>query len=139
MSTPATTANSILGLIYRAAAWADIAQDDTTAPATTLDIALHTGAPATVAQTSNEASFGNYARVSVSRSGTGWSVPSGGSLNNLAAIEFGEASSGPQTITYVSVGSGGSIIHFGQLTAPRTIDSGIKPVFAATALVSSIT
>lgn len=139
MSTPATTANSILDLIYRAIAWATIADNAGTTPVTQLQIALHTSAPATVSQSSNEASFGSYARVNVARSAAGWTAASGASLSNLAAIEFAEASSGPQTITHVSVGAGGNIIHYGALTASRTIDSGIKPVFAASALVSSIT
>lgn len=139
MSTATTSANSILGLIYRAEAWADIAQDDGSSPATTLDIALHTAAPASSAQTSNEATFTSYARVAVSRSGTGWSAPSGGELSNAALIQFAECTGGSNTITHVSVGSGGTIIHYGALTASRAVSSGIQPQFAASALVSRIT
>jgi hypothetical protein len=139
MSTPATTANSILNLIYRAIAWATIADNASSDPVTTLDIALHTSAPATVSQSSNETSYGSYARFSISRSGSGWSAASGGSLANLVALEFPEATSGPQTISHVSVGTDGNIIHYGALVSNRTIDSGIKPVFAVGALVSSIT
>jgi hypothetical protein len=139
MSTSVATANSILDLIYRAAAWADIAENDGTSPATVLDIALHTAAPATNSQTSNEATYGGYARVSVARSGAGWSAPSGGSLSNAALIQFAECVSGSNTITHVSVGVGGTIIHFGALSASRAVSTGIQPQFAASALVSSIT
>jgi hypothetical protein len=139
MSTPATTANSILDLIYRAIAWADMAQNDGSAPATVLDIGLHTNAPATALQSSNEATFGSYARVSINRDASGWTAASGGSLSNLSTINFTAATSGPQTITHVSVGYGGTIIHYGALVASRTVDSGISLQFAASALVSSIT
>lgn len=138
MSTATASANSLLGLIYRAAAWADMAQDDGTSPATDLDIALHTAAPTTDAQTDSEATYTSYARVSVSRSGSGWSAPSGGALESVAQIAFPESTGGSNVITHVSIGNGGTIIHFGALGAPRTITSGIQPQFAAGALVSTI-
>lgn len=139
MSTATAAANSLLGLIYRAAAWADIAQDDASAPATVLDVALHTAAPTTGVQTDSEATYGDYARVSVARSAAGWSAPSGGSLENGGLIAFPEASGGTNAITHVSVGVGGQVIHYGALAAARTISAGIQPQFAAGALVSSIT
>lgn len=139
MSTSVDSANSILGLIYRAAAWADMAENDATSPATVLDIALHTAAPATSSQSSNEATYTSYARVTVARSGAGWSAPAGGSLNNAALIQFAECTGGSNTITYVSVGNAGTIIHFGALGAARAVSSGIQPQFAATALVSTMT
>lgn len=139
MSTSVATANSILDLIYRATAWADLAQNDGSSPATVLDIALHTAAPASNLQTSNEATYGAYARVSVARSAVGWNAPSGGSLDNAALIQFLECTSGANTITHVSVGNAGTIIHYGALSAPRAVSTGIQPQFAAGALVSSIT
>lgn len=136
MSTSTTAANSILDLIYRAAAWADLAENDSSSPATTLDIALHTAAPSTSSQSSNEAAYTSYARVSVSRSGTGWSAPSGGQLDNAALIQFPQATGGSAVVTHVSVGKGGTIIHYGALSASRSISDGIQPQFAAGALVS---
>lgn len=138
MSTPVATANSILALIYRATAWADIAENDSTSPATNLEVSLHSAAPASDVQTSNELANGQ-GRFTISRSGTGWSVPSGGSLSNLVAIEFTEATSGPNTATHIAVGANGKIIHYGALTTPRTVDAGITPRLAVAALVSSIT
>jgi|LNFM01.1.fsa_nt_gb hypothetical protein len=139
MSTSVDSANSILSLIYLAAAWADIAENDGSSPAVTLDIGLHTAAPATSSQSSNEATFGAYARVPVARSGAGWTTPSGGSLSNFALIQFAECTSGTNVITHVSVGKGGTIIHFGALGASRTVSAGIQPQFAANALVSTQT
>lgn len=139
MSTSISAADSILDLIYRATAWADLAQNDGSGPATAIDVALHTAAPASSAQTSNEATYGSYARVPVTRSGVGWNAPSGGSLDNAALIQFAECTSGSNTITHVSVGVGGTIIHYGALTASRAVSAGIQPQFAAGALVSTMT
>lgn len=139
MSTSVDAANSILGLIYRAAAWADLAENDGSSPATVLDVALHTAAPASSAQTSNEAAYTSYARVAVARSGSGWTAPSGGQLDNAALIQFPQATGGAALVTHVSVGKGGTIIHFGALSAPRSISDGIQPQFAAGALVSRMT
>jgi len=139
MSTAVDSANSILDLIYRATAWADLAENDASSPATNLVLALHTAAPATSAQTSNEASYTSYARVNVPRSGSGWTAASAGELDNVALIQFPESTGGTNTITHVSVGVGGTIIHYGALAASRTVTSGIQPQFAIGALVSAIT
>ena len=139
MSTSVLAANSILDLIYRAAAWADIAQDDGSSPAANIVIALHTAAPASNLQSSNECTYGSYARVNVARSAVGWDAPSGGALDNAALIQFAECTSGSETITHVSVGVGGNIIHYGALSASRAVSAGIQPQFAAGALVSTIT
>lgn len=139
MSTSVDTANSLLNLIYRAAAWADMAENDSSAPATSLDIALHTAAPATSAQTSNEATYTSYARVAVARSGVGWDAAAGGSLDNAALIQFVECSGGANVITHVSVGVAGTIIHYGALSASRSVSDGIQPQFAAGALISTMT
>lgn len=139
MSTSVDSANSILGLIYRAAAWADMAENDGSSPATSLDIALHTAAPATSSQSSNEATYTSYARVAVARSGVGWNAPAGGSLDNAALIQFIECTGGTNVITHVSVGNAGTIIHWGALSASRSVSSGIQPQFAAGALVSTMT
>ncbi len=139
MSTSVGTANSILNLIYRAAAWADMAENDSSAPATNIDVALHTAAPITDLQTSNEATYTSYARVAVARSGVGWNAPAGGSLDNAALIQFLECTGSVNVITHVSVGVAGTIIHFGALSASRSVSDGIQPQFAAGALVSTMT
>jgi len=140
MSTATAAANSILDLIYRAIAWADLAQDDGSGPATTLSIALHTASPVGGVQTSNEATYGGYARVNVTRGVSGWNAPSGGSLSNASLIQFVECASGSSLVSHISVGyASGTIIHFGSLSANRSISAGIQPQFAASSLVSTIT
>lgn len=139
MPSSTTTANSILDLIFRAAAWADVAQNDGSSPATTIDVALHTAAPASSLQTSNEATYGSYARVSVNRDGTGWASASSGSNSNAALIQFPESTSGSNVITHISVGISGTIIFSGSLASSRTVTTGIQPQFAASALVNTVT
>jgi len=139
MSTPAATANSILDLLYRTVTFATMAINATASPATTLDIALHTAAPVTASQTSNEANYGAYARVAVARTTGGWNAAASGSTANTALIQFIECTSGSNTITHVSIGFGGTILAYGSLSASRSVSSGIQPQFGIASLVSSLT
>lgn len=142
MSTSTTSANALQNLIYRAVTWGDIAENDTTAPATDIDIALHTSAPASSLQSSNEVVVGEwntYVRKTIAR-GAGWDAASLGMVQNAALAQFVEMASGTGcTITHVSTGVGGTIIHYGALTASRTVSAGIQPQFAAAALKSTQT
>ena len=55
MPKSTNTCNSILALIFNATAWADIAENDTSAPAANLYVSLHTADPGVGgAQTTNE-------------------------------------------------------------------------------------
>jgi hypothetical protein len=143
MSTSTTSANALQDLIYKATTWGDIAENDTTSPATNIQIALHTGAgPTTSSQSSNEVTVGEwntYARLNIAR-GAGWDAAAAGMTQNAAIAQFVEMASGTGcTITYVSTGVGGTIIHYGSLAAPRTVSAGIQPQFAANALKSTQT
>jgi hypothetical protein len=63
------TCNSLLALIFNATAWADLAENDSSTPATNLYVSLHTSDPGVGnAQTTNETAYTNYARVAVVRS-----------------------------------------------------------------------
>ncbi len=144
MSTSTTSANALQNLIYRAVAWADMAENDATSPATSIDIALHTGAgPTTSSQTSNEVTVGEwdtYARKTITRNTSEWDAAAAGMIQNTNLAQFVEMASGTGcTITYVSTGYNGTIIHFGALTASRTVSAGIQPQFAANALKSTQT
>jgi len=140
MSTSITSANALQDLIYKATAWADIAENDTSSPATNIQVALHTSAPVTSSQSSNEVTVGEwntYARKDIAR-GAGWDAAVAGASKNTALAQFVEMASGTgATITHVSTGVGGTIIHYGALTASRTVSAGIQPQFAANALVST--
>jgi hypothetical protein len=98
-----------------------------------LFISLHTADPGeTGVQNTSEATYTGYARVSVARSGAGWTV-SGNSGSNAAAITFGNCTGGTNTITHFGVGSDstgtGNLFFKGALTAPLAVSSGVTPNF----------
>ena len=84
-----------------------------------LFISLHTGDPADSGnQSTLEADYGSYARVSVPRSVVGWTV-SGNTSQNAALIQFPQSSGGSNLITHVAIGLSSSgptqILYSGQL------------------------
>jgi hypothetical protein len=142
MSTSVLTANSIQDLIYKGLAWADIAENDSSAPATNIQVGLHTAAPVTSLGISNEVTVGQwdtYAPVNVAR-GVGWDSAVNGATKNAALIQFAEMLAGTGcTITHVSTRKNGTIIHYGALAATRNVSAGIQPQFAGNALISTQT
>lgn len=97
-------------------------------------ISLHTGDPGeTGNQETSEADYGSYARVSVVRSASGWTV-SGNNVSNAAAISFPEAASGSNTITHFGIGSDetgtGNLFFKGALGSSLAVSTGITPEFA---------
>lgn len=143
MSSSVTAANAIQDLIYRAVAWADMAQNDGSSPATSIDIALHTGAPVTSSQSSNEVTVGQwdtYARKTITRNTSEWDAAVNGMIQNTNLAQFIEMAAGSGcTISHASSGYNGTIIHYGALTASRTVSAGIQPQFAANAFKSTQT
>lgn len=127
--------NGILALLFNATALANLAENDTTSPATSLYVSLHTADPGEGGdQTTNEATYGAYARVAVARNSGGWTV-SGNAVTNTAAIVFPECTSGSNTITHFGVGvavsGAGQLLYSGALTASLAVSTGIEPQFAA--------
>jgi len=136
------TCNKVLNLMYRAAAWANVADNAASAPLTNVYVALHTATltAATNSQAENEVAYTNYARQAVARS-TGWSAGSGGSTNNAALLQFPQSGATGATLAAVSTGttvSGATAVwHYGTLNSPITIgaSASITPQFLANALV----
>ncbi len=129
-----STANDTINALLRAVdpAWRSGA---------TRYISLHTATPGTGGdQTTNEATFGSYARVAVTAA-TGFSAASGGATANTGLIQFPECSSGSNTITFVGIGTAasgaGQLIYFGALTSSRDISTGIQAQFAASSLTAT--
>lgn len=129
-----TTANDVIDAVLRAVdpAWRSGA---------TRYISLHTSTPGAGGnQTTNEATFGGYARVAVTAA-TGFSAASGGATENTALIQFPECTSGSNTVTYVAIGTAlsgaGQLLYFGALTSSRDISTGIQAQFAASALTAT--
>lgn len=135
MSKGNTWENDLLKLTFQATAIANIADNAATSPLTNLYVALHTADPGEAgSQTTNEATYGAYARVAVARTSGGWTVTAN-AVENAAAIVFPECTSGTNTITHFSVGTAvsgaGKILYSGALTASLAVSTGIEPQFAA--------
>lgn len=106
-----------------------------------LYVSLHTSDPGEAGdQTTNEATYGSYARVAVVRSGSGWTV-SGDTVSNAATVSFPACTSGTNTVTYFGIGTAssgaGELLISGILTASLAVSSGITPQFAAAALTAT--
>ena len=129
MSKGNTFENDLLKLIFTAVAIADLADDDQTSPATTLTIALHTGDPGEAGdQTTSEATYTSYVRVTVARTAGGWTV-SASSVSPAANIDFATATGGSETITHWSVGTGvaNKLLYSGTVTPNIVVSSGDTP------------
>ena len=134
MSMGNTTENDLMKLFFNADA---LSWDGNT----NLYVSLHTGDPGEGGnQTTSECAYGSYARVTVARSSSGFTV-SGNSVQNTALIQFPQCTSGSETATYFAIGTAtsgaGQIIVSGALSASLAISSGIQPQFAAGALTGT--
>lgn len=104
-------------------------------------VSLHTADPGEAGnQTTSEATFTSYARVSVARSGAGWTV-SGNQVSNAAAITFPACTGGSNTITHFGIGTDssgtGNLLFSGALSASLAVSAGITPNFAIGQLVTT--
>lgn len=139
MPKSTSTCNSIVNLMYRATAWANVADNAGSSPLTNTYVGLHTSnlSAGTNQQSENETAYTNYARVAVARS-TGWDAASGGATANAGTISFPQCGASGATLTHVSVGVGSSgttgVWHYGALNSSLAVSSGITPQFAAGAL-----
>lgn len=133
------TCNRIVNLMYRATAWASVADNAAASPYTNVYAGLHTAVltAATNSQAENETAYTNYGRVAVLRS-TGWDAAAGGATANSALIQFPQCGATGATLTHVSTGpviSGASAVwHYGALNSSLAVANGITPQFAAGAL-----
>ena len=142
MAKSTNTCNSLLALLFNAAAFANIAMNNSVAPLTNLYVSLHKTDPGVGGkQTTGEADYSSYARIPVVRDNTtsGWKTPASGSTDNNAAIIFTECDGGSNSIDYVAIGTDltgdGRVLYAGQLSGSRTISAGIQPQFSAHSLV----
>lgn len=139
MPKSTSASNSILALIFNATTWADIAENDTSAPATNLYLSLHTADPGVGgSQETNETAYTNYVRIAVARTTGGWDVPSGGATANAALAQFAQCGASGATLTHVAIGTASSgtglVLYAGALTSSLAVANGIQPQFAAGAL-----
>lgn len=131
-----TFENDLLKLIFNATAIANIADNAATGPLTNLFVALHTADPGEAGdQTTTEATYTGYVRISVARTTGGWTVTAN-SVSPVVAITFGACTAGTNTITHASVGvatSGVSkILYYGVVTPNIAVSSGVTPILPTT-------
>jgi len=141
MAFGTTTRQSLALLIFNATAWGNIADNAATSPITTVSVGLHTADPSSGNQTTSEASYTGYARVSPARTSGGYTC-SAGVASNAAAVTFGACTAGSNTISHAHVGKSssgtGELFCSGALTSSLAVSSGITPQFATSALSVTI-
>lgn len=123
--------NDLLDLIFNATAIADLAENDTTSPATALYLSLHSASPGEAGtQDTSECAYTGYARASVARTSGGFTV-SGSSVTLTAAVDFAAATGGTCTATHFAVGTGASgatgVLYYGTITPNISISNGVTP------------
>ena len=102
-------------------------------------VSLHVGAPGRAGtQLTNETTVGGYARLPVSRTGSGWARVAN-SISNVAIMTFGQCTSGSQTVTHFVIGTestgAGKLLVSAPLIASLLIVPPITPQFAAGSLI----
>lgn len=141
MSASNAMENAILELLFKNTNYANVGDATGLRGSSTAGvfwIALHTSDPGeTGAQNTNEANYTGYARKSIVRSGSGFSV-SGDTVSNVDPLTFDACSAGSNTITHFSIGTdqtgAGTLLLSGALNASLAVSAGITPSFAAGAL-----
>ena len=140
MSKGNTFENDWLKLVFNATAIANIADNAASSPLTNLFVAAHTADPDEAGdQTTSECTYTSYARVSVARSGAGWTVTAN-SVSPAAAISFPACTGGTNTITHFSVGvatSGASkILYSGTVLPNISVSTGVTPQLTTASTVT---
>lgn len=126
--------NSLLLLIFNNTNIANIG-DATglrgSSTAGSLYVSLHTSDPGEAGdQTTNETSYTSYARATVARSGSGFTV-TGNSVSPAANIDFAACTGGTATITHFGIGTASSgagvLLYKGTVTPNISVSSGVTP------------
>jgi hypothetical protein len=97
-------------------------------------ISLHTADPGEGGnQTTSEAGYTSYARISVVRSAAGFTVV-GSNVSNAGVLTFPTCTGGSSLVTHFGIGTdasgAGNLIVRGTLTLSLSISNGITPNFA---------
>lgn len=131
----------VLALFFNGSAIPDLAENDTSSPATHLTVALHTADPGETGNMStNEAAYTGYARVQVVRSAGGWTVSGTAPtvVSPVNPIDFPECTASPGgDITHFSVGTGVSnnVMYKGAVTPNIDMAVGVIPRLKTTSTI----
>lgn len=131
MSKSNTFENDWLLLIFNGTTIANLANNASTSPLTSLYLALHSADPGEAGnQSTNEVAYGGYARKAVTRDNTGFTV-SGNAVTLAADQDFPACASGTATATHFSIGTAssgtGKILYSGAITPTLSISTGTTP------------
>lgn len=134
-----TISASVLKLIFQAVAIANLADNTATSPLTDLFVSLHTADPgATGDQTTHEAAYTSYARVSVARTTGGWAI-TGETISPVADISFPAATGGGETESFFAIGTlatgAGEILYSGAITPGIAVSNGVTPVLTTASTI----
>lgn len=123
----------LLALTFNATAIANIAQNNATAPLTSLYLALHTADPGEAGtMATSEVAYTGYARAAVARTSGGFTV-SGNQVTLTANVDFPAGTGGTGTVTHFSVGVGATaggadkILYKGTVTPNIVTGTGVTP------------
>lgn len=128
-------AEDIMKLILLGTAIADIAENDTSSPATTYYAALHTASPGAGGnQSTNEISYTGYSRVAITRNTGGWTL-TGDVANPASAWHFGTMTGGTGGVaTYISIGKASSgtgyLMYFFPISPSINVTTGVDPIIS---------
>lgn len=140
MSKGNTFENDWLKLIFNATAIADLAENDSSSPATNLYVSLHTADPGEAGdQTTSEATYTSYARVAVARTTGGWTVTAN-SVSPFADITFPACTGGTNTITHLAVGvassGAGKLLYSGTVSPNISVTTGVTPIITTATTIT---
>lgn len=126
-----TFRNDWLKLIFNATAIANIADNAASSPLTNLFVGLHTADPGSSGnQTTSEAAYTSYARVTVARTTGGWTVTTN-SVSPVANIDFPACTGSTSTVTFFHIGTAtsgtGKILYSGTVTPSISVSTGVTP------------
>jgi hypothetical protein len=139
MGKGVTFDNDLLKMIFNATPIGNLCDNAASSPLTSLAVALHTADPTSGTMSSSEATYTSYARVSVLRNSSGWTV-SGQTVVPFAVITFPTCTGGSNTITHWSVGytGGGAtkILYCGTITPSIAVSNGISPQLSIATIIT---
>lgn len=120
---------AFLQLLFNATAWANIADNAASAPATLLYISLHNADPGEAgSQTTSETAYTGYARISAARTSGGWTISGTDptQVANAGALTFAQCGASGDTLTHwglgLSASGAGTLLASGPVGAGPALD-----------------
>lgn len=135
MSATNAFETAILQAIFLGTPIANLLDNAASSPLTQFYISLHTADPGEAGtQSTSETTYGGYARLVITRNGSGWTVV-GNIASNTSEVAFAQNSAGTPTLTYVGLGTAasgaGNLYISNPLDTPLVMQVGMTPLYSA--------